>query len=71
MYPGIKLKNENNQTDNFGSAGVLLYLDNIPYVITCFHCIFTTGMDWTQKHVNNFNKVQFLINDAWVSTGEV
>ncbi|MFI5405627.1 MAG: hypothetical protein ACHQ1D_03850 [Nitrososphaerales archaeon] len=71
ISPGTKVINSSNPIDDYGTVGGSVMYEGSQYVITCFHCVFTNGMDWDETEPIVKTEVKFLINGNFVEGGQI
>ncbi|OQP58272.1 hypothetical protein A3860_08105 [Niastella vici] len=74
LNPGDRIINTRNElTNNYGTAGGVVKDGNGNLVmLTCFHCVFTSGMFWTDRDPNDtVSAVSFSIGNGYTSAGFV
>ena len=57
---GMKIKNSKRPLTVFGSVGGVVYDNELPVILTCFHCVHVNGMEWSETSPKTDNDVNFM-----------
>lgn len=68
---GTKIKNKLEPLTNFGTVGGIVYQQNKAVLLTCYHCVYTSGMKWNDTIPIQHQGVDLFTDDDMPVSGTI